>query len=251
MAAAYDTFDYPSYWIGREYEHRSEVIALKAFLSKIKRIKTILEIGAGFGRLAPIYSYRAKRVILSDPSSKTLKVARNAFKDKKNFRFIHSSLENIPNKLRASSVDLIIMIRVLHHIKDVNQAFDIICRTLKPGGYLIFEFANKKNLKATMRNILKWNISFFGDKSTTDMRSLKSIRRGTIPFLNYHPEKIKSILDNFGFEVIEERSVSNIRSTFLKRIFSTDLLIFLERHMQTPFSFLDIGPSIFILAKKR
>jgi len=104
MAAAYDTFDYPSYWIGREYEHRSEVIALKAFLSKIKRIKTILEIGAGFGRLAPIYSYRAKRVILSDPSSKTLKVARNAFKDKKNFRFIHSSLENIPNKLRASSL---------------------------------------------------------------------------------------------------------------------------------------------------
>ena len=98
MSAAYDTFDYPGYWIGRDYEHKSEVIALKALLQKIKRIKTILEVGAGFGRLVPSYAFRAKKIILSDPSSKSLKIARGAFSGKKSIKFIHSCLENLPAK---------------------------------------------------------------------------------------------------------------------------------------------------------
>ena len=251
MAAAYDTFDYPSYWIGREYEHKSEVLALRAFLSKIKSIKTILEIGAGFGRLTPTYAYRAKKIILSDPSSRTLKVARTAFKDKKNIKYIHSSLENLPKKLRNGSIDLIIMVRVVHHLEDIDNGFKIVNKLLAPGGYFIFEFANKKHIKATIRHILKGNFSFSRDFSTTDIRSQKSIKKGTIPFLNYHPEKIKSLLRNYGFEVIEKRSVSNIRSSPLKNVFATELLLSLEKLFQRPFSVFDFGPSIFILAKKK
>jgi hypothetical protein len=69
--------------------------------------------------------------------------------------------------------------------------------------------------------------------------------------MNYHPDKIKDILTQYDFEVVEERSVSNIRSTFLKNIFSTDLLVSLEKVLQKPFSYIDFGPSIFILARKR
>ena len=64
MPAAYDSFDYPSYWEGREYEHNSELIALRRLISLIPKIDTLLEIGAGFGRLTPEYLYRAKRIIL-------------------------------------------------------------------------------------------------------------------------------------------------------------------------------------------
>jgi hypothetical protein len=53
MPAAYDTYDYPSYWEGRDYEHGSEEIAIKGFLNRIAKIKTALEIGAGYGRLVP------------------------------------------------------------------------------------------------------------------------------------------------------------------------------------------------------
>jgi len=250
MSAAYDTYDYISYWRGREYEHKSEVVAIKSFLQKIKRIKTILEIGAGFGRLAPLYSFRAKKIILSDPSSKTLKIARETFRNRKNFKFIHSSIENLPSKIRASSIDLIVMVRVIHHIKDVDTAFKIIHRTLSPNGYLIFEFANKKNIKSTLKELFKGNFSFIEDTATKDIRSIKSIKRGTLPFLNYHPDKIKELLSEYGFSVIEERSVSNIRSMFLKKLFATDILIAVEKLLQIPFSFVDFGPSIFILAKK-
>jgi len=251
MSAAYDTFDYPGYWIGRDYEHKSEIIALKAFLQKIKKVKNILEIGAGFGRLMPSYAFRAKRIILTDPSAKTLKIAREAFSDRKNVKFIQSSLENLPTKIRSNSINLVIMIRVIHHIKDVDNAFRIIHRMISPNGYFSFEFANKKHIKARFKEYLKGNFSFLSDKSPRDIRSLKSIKKGTLPFMNYHPDKIKDILTQYDFEVVEERSVSNIRSTFLKNIFSTDLLVSLEKVLQPPFSYIDFGPSIFILARKR
>lgn len=251
MSAAYDTFDYPGYWIGREYEHKSEIIALKAFLQKIKKIKRILEVGAGYGRLMPSYAFRAKNIMLTDPSAKTLKIAREAFGYKKNIKYIHSSLEKLPSKVRSNSIDLVIMVRVIHHIKDIDMAFRVIHRMIIPNGYFIFEFANKKHIKARVKALLKGNYSYLKDITTNDIRSKKSIRKGTLPFLNYHPNKIKEVLDNYGFEVIEERSVSNIRSTFLKRVFSTELLVYIEGLLQRLFSYIDFGPSIFVLAKKR
>ena len=251
MSAAYDSFDYPAYWIGREYEHKSEVIAIRYFLTRIKKIKTILEIGAGFGRLAGVYAFRAKKIILSDPSARTLKIARKTFSTKKNFKFIHSSLENLPTKIRSGSVDVAVIVRVLHHLTSVDYAFGVINKILKPGGYVIFEFANKKHLKATLKNILHGNISFSKNLETADLRNKRTIKKGGLPFLNYHPEKIKTVLGEFGFEVVEKRSVSNIRSTFLKKIFSTELLVFFESLLQQPFSVLDLGPSIFVLARKR
>jgi ubiquinone/menaquinone biosynthesis C-methylase UbiE len=251
MSAAYDSFDYPAYWIGRGYEHKSEILAIRAFLNRIKKIKTILEIGAGFGRIVSHYSFRAKKIILSDSSSRALKMARETFKSKHNFKYIHSSLENLPTKVRSSTIDLIILVRVLHHIRDISLAFKIMNKMLKPGGYLLFEFANKKHIKATFNHILKGNFSFIIDRATTDIRSKKAIKMNALPFLNYHPEKIKSVLDEFGFEVIEKRSVSNIRNTFLKRVFSTDILLFFEKRLQVPFSYFDFGPSIFVLARKK
>ena len=49
MPAAYDNYDYPAYWKGREYEHSSEFLAIKEMLLKIPRISRSIEIGAGFG----------------------------------------------------------------------------------------------------------------------------------------------------------------------------------------------------------
>ncbi|HKB88838.1 MAG TPA: methyltransferase domain-containing protein [Patescibacteria group bacterium] len=251
MSAAYDTFDYPGYWIGRDYEHKSDIIALKAFLDRIKKIKNILDVGAGFGRLVPFYAFRAKKILLTDPSGRALKMARVAYHDRKNVKFIHSALFNLPTKIRSSSNDLVVMVRVIHHITNIDTAFKTINRLLSPKGYLVFEFANKKHVKATFKELFKGNYLYSQDLTTRDIRSKKAIKRGTLPFLNYHPDRIKEVLDLYGFDVIEKRSVSNIRSTFLKGIFSTDILLSFETILQRPFSYIDFGPSIFILARKR
>jgi ubiquinone/menaquinone biosynthesis C-methylase UbiE len=249
MSAAYDSFDYPSYWIGREYEHKAEVLAITAFLNKIKKIETILEIGTGFGRLTSIYQIRGKKIILSDPSARLLSIAKKEFNQKK-YSFIQSSLNNLPKKIKKGSIDLIILVRVLHHMDKVDEAIQIVSDLLKDGGYLILEYPNKLNLKATLLELIKGNLTVFLDIFPKDRRSKKSIKNKALPFFNYHPEIINKILKDKDFEILEIRSVSNIRSRHFKRILPLELLLFLEKYFQTFLSKIYFGPSIFILAKK-
>jgi ubiquinone/menaquinone biosynthesis C-methylase UbiE len=250
MSAHYDSYDYPSYWEGREYENESEVIAIKSLLNKIPRIKTIIDIGGGYGRLTPTYSFRAKKIILTDPSAKLLSVAKNNLKENNKVELIQSLIENLPTKIKSKSVDLAIMVRVIHHLEKPEKAFKIVHRILKPGGYFIIEFANKSHGKAVIRELAKGNLTFSHDIFPQDIRSARNIRKGTIPFINYHPDEIVRFLKESGFNVIEKLSVSNIRNTKLKSLISLENLLSLERVLQKPLSYINFGPSIFILARK-
>ena len=250
MPAAYDTYDYPSYWDDREYEHKAEYFAIKTLLNKIPNIKIIIEVGAGYGRLFSSFSYRAKKIILSDPSASSLSLARKKIRNNKKAVFIQSSLENLPNQLRGGTSDLVIMVRVLHHIKNIQEAFKIVAGLLKDNGYFILEFANKGHLKATLKEFYKGNLTFPLDISPIDKSCKKSRKNKCLPFINYHPDEITEQLKNAGFVVVEKLSVSNIRSTFLKKIITTATLIDIEKALQKPLSHLNFGPSIFILAKK-
>jgi ubiquinone/menaquinone biosynthesis C-methylase UbiE len=251
MATAYDTYDYPSYWEGREYEHKSEVLAIKNLLLKIPKIHTILDIGAGYGRLTPSYNFRAKRIILSDPSSKLLRIARLNFSEQKNIYFLQSSVEKLKYKLKKRNVDLIILVRVLHHLENPRSIFSTVFSLLKSNGYFILEFANKKHLKATFKEFCRGNLTFPLDIFPKDIRSQSSKKRKTLPFLNYHPEVIKQELEECDFEIKEILSVSNIRSSLLKKIIPTSTLLSIEKLLQKPFSLFGFGPSIFILARKK
>lgn len=251
MPAAYDTYNYPAYWEGREYEHLSELTAIRSLLAKIPRVDSILEIGAGYGRLTPSYLFRAKKAILSDPSARLLKIARDNYREEKKVSFVQAGLDTLNSKLRPHSQDLVVMVRVLHHLSDLDSSFQIINRLLKKRGYLILEFANKKHLKATLREFFKGNFTFPLDISTKDARSKTSIRKKTIAFLNYHPDLIRHKLGSLGFELLSSLSVSNIRSRTIKKLLPTSTLISIERTLQRPLGFIDSGPSIFLLARKK
>ena len=76
MRSHYDQFDYPSYWKSRMYEQEAEVIAIKEFLNKIKKIKNLADIGSGYGRLLESYIFRTQKAYLVDPSQKLLTLAK-------------------------------------------------------------------------------------------------------------------------------------------------------------------------------
>lgn len=250
MSAHYDSYDYPSYWEGRDYENESEVAAIKTLLNQIPRIKTILDIGGGFGRLIPTYSFRAKKIILTDPSAKLLSVAKCNLKENGKIEFIQSLIENLPAKIKGKSVDLAIMVRVVHHLEKPLKAFMIVNRLLKPGGYFIVEFANKSHGKAVFKELFKGNLTFSHDIFPQDIRSARNIKKGTIPFINYHPDEIIRFLKEAGFKVTEKLSVSNIRSTKLKSLISLKNLMSIEKALQKPLSYINFGPSIFLLVRK-
>lgn len=249
MSAHYDSYDYPSYWDNRGYEHQSEVIALNAFLARIPKLKKILEIGAGFGRLTPHYIYRAEKLVLADPSRKLLNIAKKTFTQKKVI-FIQSDIENLPQKIRPHSQDLIILVRVLHHVKDVARVFIAVRKMLSKNGYFILEFPNKNHLKAVVRQFFKGNFTFLLDIFPKDIRSKKFIKPEVLPFNNYHPDKIKELLIESGFKIIETRSVSNIRSPLMKKFLPFDFILFLEKCLQKILSYINFGPSLFILVKR-
>jgi ubiquinone/menaquinone biosynthesis C-methylase UbiE len=254
MPAAYDTYDYPAYWDGREYEHQAEIIAIQSFLHQIPhKIKRALEIGGGYGRLVPAYMYRSDKIVLTDPSKKLLSLAEKNLSSKmkkRKIQFLQSKIETLSSKLKPKSVDLIVIVRVLHHIYDIDRAFETISRLTKKNGYLVLEFANKMHAKAAMIELCRGNFTFPLDLEPKDIRSQKSIDDKTLPFVNYHPDTITKKLQAHGYKIIETRSVSNVRSTFLKRILPREILLSFEKMVQGPFAKLFFGPSIFILAKK-
>ena len=162
MPAAYDKYNYESYWKDREYEHLCEVIAIKDLLEKIPKINTILDIGAGYGRLTPYYLHRAKKIILTDPSAKHLKIARSAFSSKK-FKFMHSKVENLNKYVHKESIDLVLLFRVLHHIVSFDDLLLTVSRMLTNKGYFLFEFPNKRHFKAIVRQFFKGDFTFVLD----------------------------------------------------------------------------------------
>lgn len=251
MGAAYDSYDYSAYWEGRDYEHNSEVIALKKLLDKIPKIRTIIEIGGGFGRLAPAYAYRAKRIIFSEPSAKLLAKAKSNLSSFQNITFIESGVTDLPLFVPKGRADLALLIRVSHHLTDLEESFKTINSLIKPKGYFILEFANKLHFKAIFRHIFRGDFGYLTDVSSIDIRSARSIRKRTIPFLNHHPALVSHCLEKADFLVVEKLSASNFRSPFLKKYLPMDLLIAVETALQKPLSYLNFGPSIFVLAQKK
>ena len=57
-------------------------------------------------------------------------------------------------------------------------------------------------------------------------------------------------LEEKGFEILQKRSVSNIRSSFIKNLLPCSFLLSLESRLQIPFAYINFGPSIFVLARK-
>jgi ubiquinone/menaquinone biosynthesis C-methylase UbiE len=251
MPAAYDSFDYPSYWKGRKYEHECEIIALKHFLDRIPKITKLIDIGGGFGRLTPYYLHRSKRITIFDPSKRLLGIAQKKFAKVRNIKFKHCCLETADKKFRHKSYDLAIFVRVLHHIKDPEKAIDIASKLLKDGGYVILEFPNKIHGKAMACNLLRGNLTFPIDIYPDDKRCKENKKLKTLPFLNFHPDIIKNLLEKHNFKIIEIRSVSNIRLRVAKDNLPLKFLLDIESILQRPLAKLNFGPSIFVLAQKK
>ena len=250
MPASYDNYDYPGYWKDRSYEHKSEILAVRNLLEKIPYIGTLADIGGGFGRLVNAYRHRVKKVYLIDPSARLLAKAKKDLVAIHKIVYLQSSLEKILEKDIPTKFDVVVMVRVLHHITDIDNAFEVLSKIIVKNGYLIMEFANKNHWKAVLTNFLHGNFTFPLDIFSIDRRSTRSKKKNTIAFLNHHPDIISNKLQQKGFVVIDKLSVSNLRTGFLKKLLSQESLLNLEKKLQKPLAKVNFGPSIFILAKK-
>ncbi|MGI6278536.1 MAG: class I SAM-dependent methyltransferase [Patescibacteria group bacterium] len=245
--AFYDHYDYQRYWRGREYEHEAETLALKRLFAQIplKKQKTLLDIGAGFGRITPFYADKFSFCLLVEPAKRLINQAKKNLKYQ-NLKFKQGQAENLE---LSEKFDVVLFIRVAHHIKNLDLVLKNINHHLKSDGYLILEFANKINFKAKIKAIFRGNFSFLKEESPYDRRSPANLNQETILFLNHHPKKINQSLKRSDFEIIDRLSVSNFRLPILKKIIPTGILLWGEKLFQPILAKINFGPSIFLLAK--
>lgn len=251
--AQYDdsSFDYKRYWDKRSYEHQCEKIAIEKLIRMIPNNyrENSLEIGSGFGRLVKVYAPIFKSSTLLEPSEKQLLYAKERLVSYPCLIFRKGYGENIP--YQEHSFDVVFIVRVMHHLIEPQQVLQEAFRVLKPGGFLVLEFANKSHFKLRLTAIFNKQLrSKIFSLDPIDRRSRKSILKKTIPFFNYHPSWVKSLVKKVGFKIIEELSVSNFRIPIIKSLLPVKICCLLESLLQPLLAKISFGPSIFLLLKK-
>ena len=231
----YEGSDYEAFWKGRGYEDAAERVAIRRLLPP--RGDTLVEIGAGYGRLADLYQgYR--RVVLVDSALSQLLLARRRLGGDRRYAFVVGNLYHLP--LASSSFDVAVTVRTLHHVEDLPAALREIRRLLRPRATYILEYANKRNLKEILRYILGHSQKRPFSPDPVEYLDLH---------FNFHPAYIASCLEGTGFAMERELAVSQFRLPLLKRLFPTRLLVFLDSLLQAPTAPLRLAPSIFLATR--
>lgn len=247
MGADYNdkTYDYSSYWNGRDYENASEVTALKKLLPKdFSKDRSIIDVGGGFGRLLSLYKEYFGDISIFDYSVKLLdKAQENAKSLGLSISTINGDIYGISN-LVNKKYDFVSMIRVSHHLEDLDKAFGEIAKILKDGGVLILEIANKVHFKSVVLNLLKGNFKYFKKDSI-------SVASKDVTFLNHHPKHVEELLRKNGFVIERRLSVSNFRLPVIKKLFPYALLMGLENISQDILPPIYFGPSIFYKIRRK
>ena len=239
------TYNYLKYWNGRDYEHAAEEIAIGKFL-KNKRFKHAVDVGGGYGRLCLLLEKYADNVTLAEPSKKQLDIAKDYLKGHNRIQSELMQADNL--KFKDSSIDLLTMIRVMHHLPNPSKEFNELHRILNEDGYLVLELANYSHFRNRIKHFVK------GQRlplEPVDVRSKQNQNKEEIAFVNHNPNTIIKQLDRAGFKVEKILSVSNLRSPKLKKIIPYTLMVNFERVMQPTLARMYFGPSIFFLLKKK
>jgi hypothetical protein len=231
----YEGSDYRSrFWEGqdREYEDQAERIALRRLMPAAGG--TLIEIGAGFGRLADEYT-GYERVVLFDYSRSLLREAQSHLADDPRFIYVAGNWYAMP--FVSGLFDTMVQVRTLHHAADVAALFGQLARIARPGGHYVLEYANKRNLKAMLRFALGRQSWSPYDQEPLEFAELN---------YDFHPRWIQHQLKKASFIPGRILTVSHFRLASLKRLLPAGLLASLDGVAQLTGNWWQYSPSVFV-----
>jgi len=216
----------------RDYEDRAEQIALRALLPKSGRM--FLELGAGAGRQTPLLS-AFDHVVLLDYSRTQLAQARARLGGAGRYTYVAANVYQLP--FAPGAFDAAMMIRVMHHLVDAPAALKEIRAALAPGATFVAEYANKQNVKAIARYLLR-------------QQSWSPFAPEPVEFVklnfDFHPRAMRQWLAEAGFIIERQRTVSHFRSGLLKRLFPASVLAAADGLFQPTGDWWQLTPSVFV-----
>lgn len=230
----YEGSDYQtSFWEqgARRYEDAVEAVALRRLLPAGG--KRLLELGAGAGRNTPRYQ-GFEEITLVDYSHTQLQQARQRLGDSPRYRYVAADIYYLP--FSAGVFDAATMIRTLHHMVEPRLALEQVRRTLQRDAVFILEYANKQNLKAILRYLLR--------RQSWNPFSPEPVEFAPLNF-DFHPATVREWLKVSGFVIERQLTVSHFRVDLLKRLLPLSLLVAMDSLAQWTGNLWQLTPSVF------
>jgi SAM-dependent methyltransferase len=223
----------------RAYEDAAERVALRALLPPAGR--RLVEIGAGYGRLVDLYAGYEQVVLLDYARSQLLQAQERLGEagpgGTPRYTYVMADFYRLP--FCPGLMDAVVMVRTLHHAADAPAVLSGVSRMLAPGGAFVLEFANKRNLKAILRYLLRRQSWSPFDPEPVEFAKLN---------FDFHPRWIRRHLTETGLRLERTRAVSHFRLDLLKRTVPTGLLVALDRLLQPAGALCQVSPSVFVRA---
>lgn len=220
---------------GRDYEDRVERIALRRLMPAAG--DTLIDIGAGFGRLSDEYRDYA-RVVLFDYSRSLLREAQERLGDDPRFIFVAGDWYRMP--FVDGLFETLVQVRTIHHAADVPALFGQLARIAKPGGNYILEFASKRHLKSILR--------YWVGRQRWSPFQLAPVEFVELNF-DFHPRWMRTELAKAGFGPGRMLTVSHYRLPMLKRIVPLELLVQMDSLAQWSGNWWQLTPSVFVASR--
>jgi ubiquinone/menaquinone biosynthesis C-methylase UbiE len=236
----YEGSDYQtSFWHqgGRAYEDQVEALALSRLLPASGRL--LLEVGAGAGRNTPRYQ-GFEQVVLLDYSLSQLQQAQARHGRSEKTIYVAADAYRLP--FVPGLFDSATMIRTLHHMADAPAAIRQVRQVLQGKAIFILEYANKQNLKAIIR--------YLSRRQNWSPFSIEPVEFALLNF-DFHPRAIRAWLDQAGFEIERQLTVSHFRVGFLKRYIPLNWLVKMDGLAQLSGNWWQLSPSVFVRARTR
>lgn len=201
----YDSgFDYCDFWGNRDYESWVEARALRRLLPRLGHVDWFADFGGGFGRNAVHYQNVCQHAILVDYSVTQLTRAAEFLApdiQAGRIHLIRADLARLP--LVDSAVDAAMVVRVLHHMTDVQRCLVEMCRTVRTRW--LVDVPIKHHALAWLRSTRNGNVR--------QLLTPEPIVSGSTeyPFYTFQLAVVRQFLRSAGFRSHAAASVNNFR----------------------------------------
>jgi SAM-dependent methyltransferase len=204
------------------YERAAEAMALRRLLAGYHVDKAIT-FGDGYGQLDEL---------LKDYTT--------------NLQTITPKLRDAPSSipLPDASVDLAVVIQMMHRIHDPVPLFTELSRVLDTAGVAVIEVANYNHARNRLKHFLRHK------KLPLESVSFKDKRNAQIEYVNHNPDTVRRQLAHAGLKVERILSVSNLRSPALVKIMPKRIMLAIEGVLQPTLANSYFGPSVYFLVGK-
>jgi SAM-dependent methyltransferase len=151
------------------------------------------------------------------------------------FVFVAGNLYDLP--LASGVLDSLVMVRVMHHLADVAAALAQLTRVLHGQSVAVLEYANKRNLKAIARWLLR--------QQRWSPFALEPIEFVALNF-DFHPQWMAAQLGATPLSVQQQFAVSNFRLPFLKQRVNAQQLAKWDQYLFQLGGRFPLSPSVFL-----